>query len=36
MEKMIFLKKRQLTMKTFAPPFFNHFSLSQNITKNDS
>ena len=28
---VIILKKMQMTMKTFAPPFFNYFSsLSQN------
>ena len=28
MKKMIILKKIQVTMKTFATPFLNHFSLS--------
>ena len=28
MKKVIILKKIQVKMKTFAPPFFNHFSLS--------
>ena len=28
MKKVIILKKIQVTMKTFATPFFNHFSLS--------
>ena len=30
MMKVIILKKIQVTVKTFAPPFFNHFSLSLN------
>ena len=30
MEKVIFLKKKQATKKTFVPPFFNHFSLKLN------
>ena len=25
-EKVIIVRKIQVTMKTFAPPFFNHFS----------
>ena len=33
MKKMIILKKIQVTMKTFAPPFFNNFSLSLNRKK---
>ena len=28
MKKMIILRNIQATMKTFVPPFFNHFSLS--------
>ena len=28
MKRVIILKKIQAAMKTFAPPFFNHFSLS--------
>ena len=32
MEKII-LKKIQVTMKTFVPLFFNHFSLSRNRKK---
>ena len=28
MKRVIILKKMQLRMKTFVPPFFNHFSLS--------
>ena len=28
MRKVIILRKIQVTMKTFTPPFFNHFSLS--------
>ena len=27
-EKVIILRKIQVTMKTFSAPFFNHFSLS--------
>ena len=27
MKKTIIVKKIQVTMMTFAPPFFNHFSL---------
>ena len=33
MIKVIILKKIQVTMKTFASPFFNHFSLSLNRKK---
>ena len=33
MKNVIILKKIQVTMKTFAPPFFNHFSLSLNRKK---
>ena len=33
MKKVIILRKIQVTMKTFAPPFFNHFSLSLNRKK---
>ena len=33
MKKVIILKKIQVTMKTFAPPFFNHFSLRVNGKK---
>ena len=33
MKKLIILKKIHMTMKTFAPPFFNHFSLSLNKKK---
>ena len=39
MRRVIILKKIQVKMKTFIPPFFNHFSLSLNIKKacgNDS
>ena len=32
-KKVIILRKVQWTMKTFAPPFFNHFSLSLNKKK---
>ena len=32
-EKVIILRKIQVTMKTFSPPFFNHFSLSLSRTK---
>ena len=32
-KKMIILRKIQVTMKIFAPPFFNHFSLSLNRKK---
>ena len=27
-EKVIILRKTQVTMKTFAPSFFNHYNLS--------
>ena len=30
MKKVSTLKKIQLAMKTFVPPFFNHFSLRPN------
>ena len=30
MKKVIILRKIQMTVKSFAPPFFNHFSLSMN------
>ena len=33
MKRVIILKKIQVTMKTFIPPFFNHFSLSLNRKK---
>ena len=33
MEKVVILKKRQTTIKTFPPPFFNHFSLNLNRIK---
>ena len=33
MKKLIILKKIHMTMKTFAPPFLNHFSLSLNKKK---
>ena len=33
MKKVITLRKVQVTMNTFAPPFFNHFSLSLNRNK---
>ena len=33
MEKVIILKKIHVTIKSFAPPFFNHFSLSLNSKK---
>ena len=33
MKKVIILRKIQVAMKTFAPPFFNHFSLSLNRKK---
>ena len=33
MKKMISLRKLQVTMKTFVPPFFNHFSLNLNRKK---
>ena len=33
MKKMIILRKIQVTMKIFAPPFFSHFSLSLNRKK---
>ena len=33
MKKVIILKKIQVAMKAFAPPFFNHFSLSLNRKK---
>ena len=33
MMKVIILKKIQVTMKTFAPLFFNHFSLNLNRKK---
>ena len=34
MKKAIIVKKIQVTMKTFAPPFFSHFSFSLNRKKN--
>ena len=34
MKKAIILKKIQVTMKIFAPPFFSHFSLALNRKKN--
>ena len=34
MKKVIILRKGQVAMKTFAPPFFNHFSLSLSRKKN--
>ena len=33
MNKVIILKKIQVTMKTFAPPFINHFSFRLNRKK---
>ena len=33
MKKVIILRKIQLTINTFAPPFFNHFSLNLNRKK---
>ena len=33
MKKVIILRKIQVTVKAFAPPFFNHFSLSLNKKK---
>ena len=33
MKKVIILKKIQVTLKTFAPTFFSHFSLSLNRKK---
>ena len=33
MKKVIILRKIQVTMKTFAPPFFNQFSLNLNRKK---
>ena len=33
MKEVIILRKIQVTMKTFAPPFFIHFSLSLNRKK---
>ena len=33
MKKVIILRKIQKTMKTFAPLFFNHFSLSLSSKK---
>ena len=30
MKKVIFLRKIQVTMKTFTPPFFIHFILNLN------
>ena len=33
MKRLIILRKMQVTMKTFAPPFFNYFSLSLNRKK---
>ena len=33
MKKVIILKKIQVTLKSFAPPFFNYFSLSINRKK---
>ena len=33
LKKAIILKKIQAKMKTFTPPFFNHFSLSLNRNK---
>ena len=35
MEKLIIQRKIQVTMKTFAPPFFNDFNLSLNRKKCD-
>ena len=32
-KKVIILKKIQAAMKTFVPPFFNHFNLSLNQKK---
>ena len=28
MKKVVILKQTQVTMKTFVPPFFDHFSLN--------
>ena len=33
MKKVIILRKILMTMKYFAPPFFNHISLRLNIKK---
>ena len=33
MKKVIILKKLKVAMKTFAPPFFKHFSLGVNRKK---
>ena len=33
MTKVIILRKMQVTMKTFTPPFVNHFSLNMNRKK---
>ena len=33
MKKVIILKKILVAMKSFAPPFFNHFSLNLNREK---
>ena len=33
MKKVIILKKRQVSMETFAPPYFNHFNLNLNKKK---
>ena len=33
MKKAIILKKTQVSMETFAPPYFNHFSLNLNKKK---
>ena len=33
MKKVIILKKIHVTMKSFAPPFSNHFSLTLNRKK---
>ena len=33
MKRVIILKKRHVTMKTFTPPFINHFRLSLNRKK---
>ena len=33
MRKVIILRKAHVTIKSFAPPFFNHFSLSLNRKK---
>ena len=33
MNKVIILRKIQVTMKTFSPPFFNHFRMALNRKK---